>query len=77
MFLFFGLLFVAAPIARAVARSIERGRPVAGPADDDVRKALQLAEQRLADSESRLAALEDRVDFYEKLLGNPDRKGSE
>jgi len=74
MFLFFGLLFVAAPIARAYARSIERGRPAAGPPDDETRKALQLAEQRLSDSEGRIAALEERIDFYEKLLANPETK---
>jgi hypothetical protein len=68
------MIFVAAPIARAIARSIERrGLPDSG-INEELRKALQQAEQRLADSETRIGALEDRVDFYEKLLANPERK---
>ena len=68
------LIFVGGPIARAIARSIERGGPRPGQApgvESDLRQALQVAEQRLSDSETRLAALEDRLDFYEKLLANP------
>jgi hypothetical protein len=68
------LIFVGGPLARAIARSIERGnRPLPGssPADGDMRRLLQASEQRLTDSEIRLAALEDRLDFYEKLLSNP------
>ena len=34
-------------------------------------KFAQLTEQRLSESETRLAALEERVDFYERLLANP------
>lgn len=75
MFLFFGLLFVCAPIARAVARNIERGRALPAPVAEEVTKSLQLAEQRLSDSEGRLSALEERVDFYEKLLANPQKPG--
>lgn len=74
LFLILVVVFVGAPIGRAIARSIERrGLPDAPDArqQEEVRKALQLAEQRLSDTESRLAALEDRVDFYEKLLANP------
>jgi hypothetical protein len=75
MFLIIAIIFVGAPIARAIARSIERapGSAWTGfPKDDpEVKKALEAAEQRLSDSEARLAALEERVDFYEKLLRNP------
>jgi len=74
MFLIMGVVFVLAPIARAIARSIERGGLPRGPdsaQQDELRRALQLAEQRLSETESRLATLEDRVDFYEKLLSNP------
>jgi hypothetical protein len=68
------MIFVGGPIARAIARSIERGgvRPAQEPrVEGELRQALQVAEQRLSDSETRLAALEDRLDFYEKLLANP------
>jgi hypothetical protein len=62
------LLFVGVPIAEAVATRIKRG---GGPDQDELKKALRLAEQRLAASETRIAALEERVDFYEKLLAAP------
>lgn len=70
---FFLLLFVLAPLARALARRIER-RDLPNPQlEGELRKALNEAEQRLADNETRIDALEDRVDFYEKLLANPER----
>jgi hypothetical protein len=68
------LIFVAAPIARGVARAIERRGLPADRSAEEVKKTLQLTEQRLSDSEARLAALEERVDFYERLLANPDKK---
>lgn len=62
------LLFVGVPIAEAIATRIKKG---GGPGDAELKKALSIAEQRLAASETRLAALEERVDFYEKLLEAP------
>jgi hypothetical protein len=80
IFIVFGILFLAAPIARAIAKSIERS-PSAGwtgrnDEAENLKKALQAAEQRLSDSETRLAALEERVDFYERLLANPTSTSS-
>lgn len=72
LFLILVIVFLGAPIARAIGRSIEsRGSSPPGLPDPEMRKALQAAEQRLSDSETRIAALEERVDFYEKLLANP------
>jgi hypothetical protein len=62
------LLFVGVPIAEAVATRIKKS---GGPDAEEMKKALRVAEQRLADSETRIAALEERVDFYEKLLAAP------
>lgn len=72
MFLIIAIIFVGAPIARAIARSIERHglQNVASP-DPELRRLLSAAEQRLSDSETRIAALEERADFYEKLLAAP------
>jgi hypothetical protein len=70
------LIFIGAPIAKAIARSIEQKGLHPAPNDSELKQALQLAEQRLSDSETRLAALEDRLDFYEKLLANPDKKAN-
>ncbi len=68
------LLVIGGPIARALAHRIARtGGPVEPPSPE-LRNALQATEQRLADTELRLAAVEEKLDFYEKLLSNPERK---
>jgi hypothetical protein len=65
------LIFIGAPLAKALARSIEnRSTPPSLP-EAELRKALQSAEQRLSDSETRLALMEEKLDFYEKLLAKP------
>lgn len=65
------VLFIGAPIAKAFARKIEQQG--AGPSlpEDELRRALQATEQRLSDSETRLAVVEEKLDFYEKLLAKP------
>ena len=65
------LIFIGAPIAKAIARSIERGSTPPSLPEAELRKALQSAEQRLSDNESRLAQVEEKLDFYEKLLAKP------
>ncbi len=68
--LIIALFFMGVPIAEAVAARIKKGGE---PADSELKKSLQLAEQRLAASETRIAALEEKLDFYEKLLEQPKR----
>ncbi len=63
-----GLIFVGVPIAEAIAARIKKG---GGPGEEELKKALRHTEQRLAASETRISALEERVDFYEKLLAAP------
>ena len=65
------LIFIGAPIAKAIARSIERGATPPSLPEAELRKALQSAEQRLSDNETRLAMVEEKLDFYEKLLAKP------
>ena len=65
---------VVVPIARAYARRLESG---VGPAGDDLR-VLQERVAELERHETRLAELEERVDFAERLLAQqrdrePDR----
>lgn len=77
--LILGIIFVFGPVARSIARAIDRvGHPAVGggPPSSEVQKALAVAEQRLSESEARLAALEDRVDFYERLLQAPKATSS-
>lgn len=63
-----GLFFMGVPIAEAIAARIKKGGPVS---HDELEKTLRNAEQRLAANETRINALEERVDFYEKLLEAP------
>ena len=65
------LIVVLAPLARSIGRAIERRSMPADRSDEELKKALQQAELRLSDSETRIAALEERVDFYERLLARP------
>ena len=65
------VIFMGVPIAEAIAARIKKGTVELD--SGEVAKALKLAEQRLAASETRIAALEEKVDFYEKLLSNPER----
>jgi hypothetical protein len=67
------LIFIGAPLAKAFARNIERRGLPPTQDENELKRALQLAEQRLSDGETRIAALEDRLDFYEKLLANPEK----
>lgn len=65
------LIFIGAPIAKAFARSIEQRGAPPSVTEAELRKALQSAEQRLSESESRIALVEEKLDFYEKLLARP------
>jgi len=67
IFAFVFAMAVVVPIAKALADRIARGAPEAA----ELTRKLQQAEQRLHDTEVRLLALEERVDFYEKLLAGP------
>ena len=72
VFPFIIALIVLGPIAKAIAERISRSdRSLPGEAE--LRKALRESEQRQAETESRLAAVEEKLDFYEKLLANPNR----
>ncbi len=66
------VLFMGVPIAEALASRIRKGSIDLDA--KELQKALKLTEQRLAASETRLATLEEKVDFYEKLLSNPETR---
>lgn len=70
--LLIAMVFMGVPIAEAIASRIKKGG--GSPEDKEVQKALKLTEQRLAASETRIAELEERVDFYERLLSAPKDK---
>jgi hypothetical protein len=64
---------VLSPIAKAVAARIARPGDASGAETKRLTGALHAAEQRIAESERRIGSMEERLDFYEKLLGEPDR----
>jgi hypothetical protein len=68
-----GTIILRGPLGRALARAIELGAG-GGRSPEDEARVAQL-EQRVADLEAgqtRLAELEERLDFAERLLVRPD-----
>jgi hypothetical protein len=68
-----GTIVLRGPLGRALARAIELGAG-GGRSPDDEARVAQL-EQRIAELEAgqtRLAELEERVDFAERLLARSD-----
>jgi hypothetical protein len=70
------LIFICAPLAKAFARSIEQRGATPSLPEAELRKALQSAEQRLSDNETRLAQVEEKLDFYEMLIAKPKDEAS-
>ncbi|HUH13034.1 MAG TPA: hypothetical protein VMK65_07985 [Longimicrobiales bacterium] len=70
----FLMIFIGAPIAKAVAERISRdGLPGEKP-DPALRARLAETESRLLANEERLQDVEERLEFYERLLANPDNR---
>ena len=68
-----GTIVLRGPLGRALARAIELGAGGGRSPDDEAR--LAHLEQRIAELETgqtRLAELEERVDFAERLLARSD-----
>jgi uncharacterized membrane-anchored protein YhcB (DUF1043 family) len=72
------ILVVGGPIAQAVARRISRPHR---PSDKALLEALEQTEQRLDDTEQRLmdnldrmAEMEERLDFTERLLARQNSR---
>ncbi len=68
-----GTIVLRGPLGRALARAIELGAGGGRSPDDEAR--LAHLEQRMAELEAgqtRLAELEERVDFAERLLARSD-----
>ncbi len=72
IFLFVLALVVGAPIAKAIAVRIARGQPTLPPdVVQRLRQEIEATEQRAQEADKRVAELEDRVDFLERLLQAP------
>jgi hypothetical protein len=65
-------LVVLGPLARAVSARISRPvQPVDTGLVQSLRRELEATEARTQESDRRIAQLEDRLDFMEKLLREP------
>jgi hypothetical protein len=72
--LFVLALVVLGPLARAVANRISRsGAPTDPGLAQALRRELEATETRAQESDRRIAQLEERLDFMEKLLREPKR----
>lgn len=72
IFLFVVALVVGAPIAKAIAVRIARGQPTLPPeVVQRLRQEIETTEQRALEADKRVAELEERVDFLERLLQAP------
>ncbi len=72
IFLFVLALVVGAPIAKAIAVRIARGQPSLPPeVVQRLRQEIETTEQRALEADKRVAELEERVDFLERLLQAP------
>ncbi len=72
IFLFVLALVIGAPIAKAFAARIARGQPTLPPeVVQRLRQEIEATEQRALEADKRVAELEDRVDFLERLLQAP------
>ncbi len=72
IFIFVLVLVIGAPIAKAFAARIARAQPTLPPdVVQRLRQEIEATEQRAADADKRVAELEDRVDFLERLLQAP------
>ncbi|HEX6643144.1 MAG TPA: hypothetical protein VF037_00610 [Gemmatimonadales bacterium] len=70
--LLIGTIYILGPIARAIARRIESKGIDAGTRDD-----LQVLRERMAEMDGlreRVIELEERIDFAERLLAQPERE---
>ncbi len=74
---FFIVIVVLGPIAKGI------GDRIAGSGDPSrkivklLRAELEAATQRLAGTEDRLAQVEEKLEFYERLLANPQASGGD
>lgn len=72
---FFLVIFLGAPIARAIGHRIAReGEGVGETEAKALRTRLEETEGRLISAEDRLAAMEERFQFYERLLADPENR---
>jgi hypothetical protein len=75
VFLWLAIIMLGLPVARAVAVRIAARRDTDPALAEQLRKHLEIAESRAEEGERRIAQLEEKVDFLERLLRDPKSAG--
>ena len=71
VFLWLAVIMLGLPVARALAVRIAAKRDTDPALAERLRRHLEIAELRAEEGEKRIAQLEEKVDFLERLLKNP------
>jgi hypothetical protein len=75
VFLWLAIIMLGLPVARALAVRIAAHRDTDPMLAERLRKHLEIAESRAEEGERRIAQLEEKVDFLERLLRDPKSAG--
>lgn len=69
---FFVVIAVLGPIAKGIGDRIAGSGELSGKTVKLLRQELEAAQQRLAAAEDRVGQVEEKLEFYERLLANPE-----
>lgn len=69
---FFIVIVVLGPIAKGIGDRIAGSGALSGKTVKLLREELEAATQRLSTTEDRLGQVEEKLEFYERLLANPE-----
>jgi hypothetical protein len=69
---FFVVIAVLGPIAKGIGDRIAGSGELSGKTVKLLREELESARQRLASTEERVGQVEEKLEFYERLLADPD-----
>jgi len=69
---FFVVIAVLGPIAKGIGDRIAGSGELSGKTVKLLRQELEGAQQRLAAAEERVGQVEEKLEFYERLLANPE-----
>ncbi|MEN8373948.1 MAG: hypothetical protein ABFS34_00710 [Gemmatimonadota bacterium] len=70
---FFVVIAVCGPIAKGIGDRIAGSGEISGKTAKLLKAELEAARQRLSSTEDRLVQVEEKLEFYERLLANPER----
>lgn len=69
---FFVVIAVLGPIAKGIGDRIAGSGELSGKTVKLLREELESARRRLSSTEDRMAQVEEKLEFYERLLANPE-----